>query len=341
MMSRRRDRKRFGGVSRPRRNGAVSLLCALLAPAIAQPQMLRTAETHPTDYPTTVALRHMSEQLAARSADAMRLKIYAGGQLGEERDALELTVLGSIDVARVSMAPLNAIADETIVFSMPFLFRSTEHLRAVLDGDIGAELLKGLKPYGLIGLAYYDSGARSLYNTQKPIRAPGDIAGLKIRVQNSDVAVAMIEAMGGNPTPMGFGQVYEALMLGAIDGSENNWPSFESAGHFEVATYYSLTRHTMVPDVVVVSKSRWDTLSTAQRDVLRDSARDSVTVMRQAWDERVERSRHRLISQGVEVIERVDSAAFADSVRPVYERFIDNPRLRGLVERIGAVGDAR
>ena len=336
----RRGQLRASRPSRPFRPVAIVVLCGLLESAAGQSVVLRTAETHPSDYPTTVALRHMSEQLIAWSGGDMALKIFSGGQLGEEKDVLELTVLGSIDVARVSLAPLNAIAEETIAFSMPFVFRSTEHLRAVLDGQIGSEVLEALEPHGLIGLAYYDSGARSIYNAEKPIRTPQDIAGLKIRVQNSDVAVAMIEAMGGNPTPMGFGQVYEALMLGAIDGSENNWPSYESAGHFEVAKYYTLTRHTMVPEVLVVSKVRWGRLTTAERVLLRRAATDSVDVMRREWDERVLRSKRRLIADGVEVIDRIDSEAFGRSVDPVYERFINNDRLRDLVERIRAAGDS-
>lgn len=303
----------------------------------SQTLVLRTAETHPHDYPTTVALRHMSDWLADSSDEELQLKIYSGGQLGEEKDAIELTILGAIDIARVSLAPLNAIAAETTVFSMPFLFRSIEHMRAVLDGEIGVEVLEALNPHGLVGLAYYDSGARSIYNSQRPIRAPEDIVGLKVRVQNSDAAVAMIEAMGGNPTPMGFGQVYESLMLGAIDASENNWPSYEAAGHYEVAKHYTLTRHTMVPDVVVVSKLRWERLDANQKELLRRAAARSVQVMRNAWDERVELAQRRLVAEGIQVIENIDAGPFVTAVEPVYRRFMNTPRLLELVDRIRTV----
>lgn len=272
------------------------------------------------------------------TSGSLSLKIYAGGQLGEEKDALELTILGGIDISRVSLAPLNAFAKETTVLAMPFLFRSTEHMRAVLDGDIGAEILKSLEPHGLVGLAYYDSGARSIYNSLRPIRTPADVVGLKIRVQNSDVAVAMIEAMGGNPTPMGYGQVYESLMLGAIDGSENNWPSYDSAGHYEVAKHYSLTRHTMVPEVLVISKLRWDRLAAGEQQALRTAAIASVAVMREAWDARVERSRQRLLADGVQLTEDLDREAFAEAVAPVYEEFVVTQDVRELVRRIRAVG---
>ena len=330
---------RFGG----RRSRPVTFLlglalCCYLPPGNAQSLALRTAETHPNDYPTSVALRFLSERLSDLSAGDVELKIYTGGQLGEEKDALELTILGGIDVSRVSLAPLNSIAPETTVLAMPFLFRSTEHMRSVLDGPIGKEILLSLESRGLIGLAYYDSGARSIYNTQRPIHTPKDIEGLKIRVQNSDVAVAMVEALGGNPTPMGFGQVYESLMLGAIDGSENNWPSYDSAGHFEVAQHYTLTRHTMVPEVLVISKYRWDQLDLKERANLRQAAAESVSIMREEWDARIEQSRDRLLAAGVELVDNVDTDAFKEAVAPVYDRFMDTPELQNLVSRIRAVG---
>ncbi len=313
-------------------------LCCCLGTSNAQSLVLRTAETHPNDYPTSVALRFLSERLSELSAGEVELKIYTGGQLGEEKDALELTILGGIDVSRVSLAPLNSIAPETTVLAMPFLFRSTEHMRSVLDGPIGKEILSSLESRGLVGLAYYDSGSRSIYNTRRPIHTPKDIEGLKIRVQNSDVAVAMVEALGGNPTPMGFGQVYESLMLGAIDGSENNWPSYESAGHFEVARHYTLTRHTMVPEVLVISKYRWDRFDANKRAHLQQAAAESVSIMRKEWDARVEQSRDRLLAAGVELVENVDTDAFVGAVAPVYDRFIDTPQLQNLVSRIRAVG---
>ena len=313
-------------------------LCCYLGPGNAQSLALRTAETHPYDYPTSVALRFLSERLSDLSAGEVELKIYTGGQLGEEKDVLELTILGGIDVSRVSLAPLNSIALETTVLAMPFLFRSTEHMRSVLDGPIGKEILSSLESRGLVGLAYYDSGARSIYNTRRPIHIPKDIEGLKIRVQNSDVAVAMVEALGGNPTPMGFGQVYESLMLGAIDGSENNWPSYDSAGHFEVARHYTLTRHTMVPEVLVISKYRWDQLDAKERANLHQAAAESVSIMREEWDARVKQSRDQLLASGVELVDNVDTDAFIEAVAPVYDRFMDTPELQNLVSRIRAVG---
>ena len=301
--------------------------------------LLRVADTHPSDYPTVQALLYMGALLEQWPDSEIRLKIYAGGQLGEEKDTLELTVFGGIDINRVNLAPLNSIVDETIVLAMPFLFRSIEHMRMVVDGPIGDEILDAFEEHGLIGLAYYDSGARSFYNSRRPIRTPADLAGMKIRVQNSDLFVELVAALGGNPTPMGFGQVYESLVLGAIDGSENNWPSYESTRHFEAAPFYSLTQHTMTPEVLVMSKHRWDKLTEEQQTLLRRAARASVAHMRELWEARVEQSREAVLAAGVEVIEDIDKGPFIKAVAPLYDRFLADPELKGLAERIQAVSE--
>ena len=257
--------------------------------------------------------------------------------MGEEKDTLEITIFGGIDLNRINMSPLNSIVPETTVLGLPFLFRSTAHMRAVLDGTIGEEILASFEPYGLIGLAYYDSGARSFYNNKRPIQSPADLAGLKIRVQNSALSVAMVEALGANATPMGFGQVYESLLLGTIDGSENNWPSYESTGHFEAAAYYTLTRHTMMPEVLVMSKHRWQKLSARQQQMIRRAAKASVPYMRQQWDKRVTLSQVKVLAAGVHVIDTPDISLFVDAMQPVYEEFVTSEKMRDLVKRIQAV----
>lgn len=304
------------------------------ASSLAAPTLLRTAETHPVDYPTARALAFMGERLVALSGGNLGIKLYAGGQLGAERDTLEITVFGGIDLNRVNLAPLNSIAPETVVLGMPFIFRSIDHMRAVVDGRIGDEILAALAPHGLIGLAYYDSGARSFYNVLRPIRTPADMAGMKIRVQNSDLFVAMVNALGGNATPMPFGQVYESLVLGAIDGSENNWPSYESTRHFEAARYYTRTEHTLGPEVLVMSRYRWQKLTAEQQGWVRQAARESVPIMRELWDARVERSRAQVLAAGNEVIEIVNKAPFAAAMGPVYDQFLTTPELRALADRI-------
>lgn len=297
---------------------------------------LRAAENQPADYPTALAIRYMGEVLKKWSNGEMAIKLYAGGQLGEEKDTLEITIFGGIDLNRVNLAPLNSIVPETTILGLPFLFRSTDHMRTVLDGDIGEEILASFEPYGLIGLAYYDSGARSFYNNKRPVISPADLEGLKIRVQNQALAIAMVEALGANPTPMGFGQVYESLLLGTIDGSENNWPSYESTGHYEAAGYYTLTRHTMMPEVLVMSKHRWQKLTTKQQLLVRRAAKASVSYMRKQWDKRVASSRAKVLAAGVNVVSNPDLSPFVAAMQPVYKKFVNSQKMREWLQRIQA-----
>lgn len=300
---------------------------------------LNSAETHPSDYPTVKAVEAMSDIIAERTNGRISIKIFAGGQLGSERDTLELTIFGALDLNRVNLAPLNAFSPETIVPSLPFLFRSIDHMRRSLDGAPGDRILAALEPHGLIGLCFYDSGTRSFYNTRRPVRTPDDLRGLKIRVQNSDVYVSMVEALGANPTPMAFGEVYQSLVQGVVDGAENNWPSYESSRHFEAAQYFSLTRHVMAPEIVVMSRHRWERLGEEDRQIVRDAAKASVPIMRQLWDARVDASRERVLAAGVQVNEVDDITAFSDRMGSVWERFIRTPEQRALVEEILALGD--
>lgn len=300
---------------------------------------LLSSDTHPADYPTVQAVQHMAKLLREETGGRLDIRIYSGGQLGSERDTLEITTFGGLDLNRVNLAPLNAIEPMTTTPSLPFLFRSQDHLHATLDGEMGDEILASLEPHNLIGLCFYDSGERSFYNTKRPILTPDDMNGMKIRVQNSDLYVSMIRALGADATPMSLGEVYQSLVQGVIDGAENNWPSYESGRHFEAAPYYSLTRHVMAPEILVMSLSRWRKLSEEDRTLVRSAAKRSVPVMRQLWNERVEGARTRLIEAGVEVNEVADLAAFQERMRPVWERFVTTPQQKDLVDRIVALGE--
>lgn len=331
----------FRSYSPPRRSNfsASALLGVLLAlpiqPLVAQASVdLRASDVHDASYPTVRGLQSMADQLDQATEGRIHLKIYPGAQLGDERDMLEMTIFGGIDISRTSIAPLNSIVPETGVFSLPFLFRSTEHMREVLDGVIGDEILAHFEPHGLIGLAYYDAGARSMYNNQRPIHSPTDMQGMKVRVMNSQIFVDMIAALGGNATPMGFGQVYESLALGTIDAAENNWPSFESSRHFEVATHYSVTQHVMVPEVVVMSRYRWQKLSIEDQVLLRTAAKDSVPVMRELWDARVKVSRDAMVAAGIQIVDGINKQPFMDAMQPLYDQYLKDPALRDLVEKI-------
>lgn len=292
-----------------------------------------SADTHVADYPTVKAVEYFGELLKQRSEGKHGLQIYPGGQLGNERDTLEITAFGGLDFNRVNLAPLNSIEPLTIVAALPFLFESTQHMRRTLDGPIGDEILASLEPHGLIGLCFYDSGARSFYNTRGPITRPEDMRGLKLRVPGSDLYVAMVKSLGADATPMPLDEVYQSLAQGVIDGAENNWPSFESGRHYEVARYYSLTRHLLAPEVFVMSKLSWDKLSPAEQAMLRQSARDSVPYMRKLWDDQVARSRKTVLASGVAVND-VDPALFTGMMTGMWDSFITTAKQRELVERI-------
>lgn len=300
---------------------------------------LLSADSHPDGYPTVEAVKSMGAYLKNKTDGRLDIRVYAGGQLGSERDTLEITTFGGLDLNRVFLAPLNSIEPLTAVPSLPFLFRSTAHMRASLDGAPGEAVLRSLEPHNLIGLCFYDSGERSFYNTRKPILSPSDMEGMKIRVPNSDLNVAMIRALGADATPMSLGEVYQSLVQGVIDGAENNWPSYESGRHFEAAPYYSLTRHMMTPEILVMSSSRWNKLSGADRDLVKEAARASVPVMRELWDTRVESAKSTLLAAGVEVNEVSNLSEFQALMEPVWEQFASTPEQQALVEDIADIGD--
>lgn len=228
---------------------------ALTGAAMAECELtLKSSDTHPDGYPTVAAVQKMGEMLKERSGGRICIEVFHSAQLGEEKDTIEQTKFGVIDMNRVSMGPFNNIIEETKVVSLPFIFRGTDHMHRVMDGPIGDEILAAFEPHGFVGLAYFDGGSRSFYNSKKPITSIADLAGMKVRTMQSDVFVDMMSALGANATPMPFGEVYSALQTGVIDGAENNWPSYESSGHFEVAGYYSLNEHLIVPEVLVMSK---------------------------------------------------------------------------------------
>ena len=302
-------------------------------------RVLRSADEHPADYPTVLAVNEMGRLLRERTNGALSIKTYAGGQLGAEKDALEITIFGGLDLTRVSIAPLSAIAAEAVVPSLPFLFRDTAHMRAALDSAPGERILAALEPHGLIGLCFYDAGARSFYTRGRAIREPEDLKGLKIRVMNSDMFVSLVETLGGDAAPMPYSEVYQGLLQGVVDGAENNWPSYESSRHFEVASTYSQTEHVMAPEVLVMSAKRWRKLTPEHKAVIRQCAKDSVPFMRRVWDERSRLAEEHLRAANVDII-APDRKAFVKKVKPVWNRYLTTPALRKLAEDIEAIGAA-
>ncbi|MBZ9855435.1 TRAP transporter substrate-binding protein [Mesorhizobium sp. CA13] len=297
--------------------------------------VLRSADTHPDGYPTVEAVKYMGELIKQRTDGRYSVEVYHSAQLGEEKDTIEQTQTGVIDLNRVSMGPFNGIVPETAVPSLPYIFRSVEHMRHVMDGPIGDDILKAFEAHDLVGLAFYDSGARSFYNTKKDIASIADLKGMKFRVIQSDVFVDMVNALGANATPMAYGEVYSALETGVIDGAENNWPSFESAKHYEVAKHYTLDQHQIVPEVLVMAKASWDKLSPEDQAIVRQAAKDSVVKMRELWDAQEKKSRDIVEKAGVKVSE-IDKQPLIDAMKPVYDKYLSTPALKDLAARIQA-----
>ncbi|MBZ9670197.1 TRAP transporter substrate-binding protein [Mesorhizobium sp. B2-1-8] len=297
--------------------------------------VLRSSDTHPDGYPTVEAVKYMGDLIKQRTAGRYSIEVYHSAQLGEEKDTIEQTQAGVIDLDRVSMGPFNGIVPETAVPSLPYMFRSVEHMRHVMDGPIGDQILKAFEAHDLVGLAFYDSGARSFYNTKKDITSMADMKGMKFRVIQSDVFVDMVNALGANATPMAYGEVYSALQTGVIDGAENNWPSFESAKHYEVAKHYTMDEHQIVPEVLVMSKASWDKLSPEDQAIVRQAAKDSVVKMRELWDAQEKKSRGIVEAAGVKVSE-IDKQPLIDAMKPVYDKYLSTPELKDLAARIQA-----
>jgi len=296
---------------------------------------IRGWNTHAPDYPVSVAMDKFGELVAERTGGRIAPKTYHSAQLGEQDQAIEQMQFGGVDFAVFNLVPLNNIVPETQVATLPYAFKSVDHMHRVVDGPIGAELSKAMETANMVGLAWYDSGARSFY-ANKPLNSAEDLKGLKIRVQNSDVNVAMVQALGANASPIPFGEVYSSIQTGVVDGAENNWPSYESTGHYEVAPNYILDQHTIVPEVFVVNKDKWESWSPEDQAIVRQAAIDSATLQRQLWAEREKKSEEIVRAAGATIVELADKSAFINAMKPVYDQFVTDDTLRDLLARIQA-----
>ncbi len=310
------------------------LLAVLLLGSAAFAQVtLRAADNQPEDYPTVIGLNAMADYLNENSDGRIQMEVFAGGQLGDERSTIEQTQLGVIDIVRTSTSPVGEFYTPMGVYSLPYIFRDMDHFVNVLQGDIGEELLAGLEESDLVGLAYYDSGSRNFYTTETPIRSVADVEGLRIRTQQSQVVLDMMELLGAEPVPMAFGEVYSSLQTGVIDGAENNYPSYGPDGvrHYEVAPHFTEDGHARVPEVVMISASTWNSLSPEDQQLVREAAQASVSVQFEAWAELSDESKQAVIEAGSEIIE-VDTSEFQEAVQPLYDQY--GSEYGDLVQRI-------
>jgi tripartite ATP-independent transporter DctP family solute receptor len=320
-----------------RRAAALAVAALLVLPPIAAAREFRAADTQSEDYPTVQALLYMARLVEEQTGGRHRIRVFHSRQLGEESDTIEQTRVGAIDINRTNVAPIGSFIPAANMLAMPFLFRSFDHLHKVLDQALGDEMLAGFQRHGFVGLAFYDSGARSIYNSVRPMRAIADMKGLRIRVQQSKLMVDMIKALGAEPVELPYGQVLTGLSTKLIDGAENNWPSYVTTGHYKLAPHYTLTEHTMGPEVLVMSLRAWESLSPEDQEIFRQAARKSSAYMRELWTGLEERSREQARAAGNTIISSFDRKPFETAMKSLYEDMVTDPDMRALLERIRQV----
>ena len=312
---------------------------ALGTAAFAQQKIvLKASDVHPAGYPTVVAVEHFGDKLAKATNGRITVQMYASMQLGGEKEAIEQAQVGALQLARVSVGALGPVVDDLNVFNMPYLFRNTAHMQKVIDGAIGQELLARVTnnpKAGLVGICWMDAGARSLYDTKRAIHEIGDLKGMKVRVMGNPMFVDMMNALGGNGVAMGYDQVFSALQTGVVDGAENNPPSFVFDNHYQVAKYYTLTEHLIVPEMLVFSRKSWDGLSKDDQALLMKLGVEAQQEERVLWTKYEQEALDKAKAAGIQIIEVTDKKPFQDAVKPVWDKY--GPKFADLVKRIQAV----
>ncbi|MDH4572765.1 TRAP transporter substrate-binding protein [Salinicola acroporae] len=303
--------------------------------ASASAEDWRGWNVHPDGYPNSLALKSFADEVSDKTQGRINPRVYNNAVLGDQPDAIDQTRSGALDFGNFNMGPMGPIVPETDVLSLPFLFNSVDQMYRVMDGDIGKRFADALADKDLIALSWFGSGARSFYDTDHPIEEPDDVKGLKLRVMNNDLYVQMVDALGGNATPMSYGEVFQSLKTGVIDGAENNFPSFESSNHYEVAKYFSETDHLIIPECLCIAKTSWDALSDEDKSIVRTAAENAAKDQRKLWAERVEKSREIVEKAGVKVNQVKDKSAFQARMEPIYQAFIKaHPDLESLIDDI-------
>jgi len=309
-------------------------------PAVAQQKtVFKASDVHPAGYPTVVAVERLGKKLDAATNGRYSVQMYPSMQLGGEKEAIEQAQIGAIAFARVSVGALGPVVDDLNVFNLPYVFRNTTHMQHVIDGPIGQELLDKVtnSGKGLVGLCWMDAGARNFYNTKKPIKTLADLKGMKVRVMGNPMFVEMANSMGGNGVAMGYDQVFSALQTGVVDGAENNPPSFVFDNHYQVAKYYTIDEHLIVPEMLVFSKKAWDTMSKQDQALLMKFAREAQLEERQLWEVYEQQAMDKAKASGIQIVQvsDADKKAFQDAVKPVWDKY--GPKYEATVKRIQEV----
>ena len=312
----------------------VFVCCAALATADMGPTLnFKLAENQPEGNPITEGMHKFADLVKEYTEGTVTIDVYSNAALTDEASSVDQLQLGSLDFSRVNTNSLAPTVDEFGVFAMPYLFTSTEQKYKALDGEAGDAVMAKLEDYGMVGLYFWEAGARCFYTTSKPIRTVEDLKGMKIRVQQTEVAISMVRALGAKATPMDYAEVFQGLQTGIVDGAENDFVSYYTSGHYEVAKYYSLDQHMAPPAVLLMSKASWDKMSEAQQEAVRKAAYEAAVWQRQAMQDYQQESRAACEAAGCEIID-VDVASFQQAVSSVYDEY---PRYSEIVAMINAV----
>lgn len=299
------------------------------------PIVLRLAEWHGADYPTTLGDYEFARLVEERSEGRIKIIVYPDSEFGAEKGVIEQVQFGAIDFTRVSISPLAAFSENFNALQMPYLYRNADHMWKVLNSDLGDQFLESLIPAGFVGLSWFDAGARSFYNSVRPIQTVEDLKGLKIRVQESDLMVGMVEALGAIATPMPFGLVYSAIQTNVIDGAENNWPSYFSTSHYEAAKFFTIDEHTRVPEITIASKISMDKLSKEDQALIKQAAKDSMAYQIRAWADYEKEAEAAIEANGNVIYYLEDNSAFRAAMQPLYDEL--SPELQNIVQQIREV----
>jgi tripartite ATP-independent transporter DctP family solute receptor len=315
---------------------AAALAAALGAPGVSfaqQKQVWKASDVHPLGYPTVEAIQRMGKKMETQTGGKYSIQMFPSMQLGGEKEMIEQAQVGALQIARISVGPMGPVVDELNVFNLPFVFRDEAHMRKVIDGPIGQEMLDKISasPQSrLVALGWMDAGTRNVYSN-KPVTKPADLKGMKIRMMGNPIFVETMNAMGGNGVAMGFNELYSAMQTGVVDGAENNPPTLLAQNHYQVAKVYSLTGHLIIPEIFVFSKRTWDTLPAADQALLKKLSREAQLEQRQLWDAYTGEAVTKLKAAGIQFVD-VDKKAFYDATQSVRDKY--GSKYAALLKRI-------
>lgn len=311
-----------------------------MAPALAQSKkVLKASDVHPPGYPTVEAVVSMGKKLEAATNGRLSIQMFPSMQLGGEKEAIEQAQVGALQLARISVGAVGPVVDDVNVFNMPFVFRDSKHMEAVIDGDIGNELLGKITANDktkLVALGWMNAGSRNVYNSKHPVKVLADLKGLKIRMIGNPLFIDTMNALGGNGVAMGFDQVFSAMQTGVVDGAENNLPSFVSENHFQVAKYFSMTEHLIIPELLVFSKASWAKLTPDDQALVKKLGREAQMEQRTLWYAAEAKALDKMKEVGTEIVTGIDKAPFRDAVKPVWDKY--GAKYADMTKRIAAVG---